>query len=207
MYDRVQGMSAEAAEGFPTRGRRAANGAAASPARSDAGRRRGRDERAACALSLPARAVRARMPDRLVPEDQQAKSKLIVLDANPQSPRRARCSRASGGGYAGPRLSRQCDGDRSRRRGKNVHLGVGDRVKGDVLNLIPPMRAADIARDARLVTANERWCEVDWTTMESVAVKDVHVLGDATLSAPGMPKSVTWQTSTARRRPPRSSRS
>ena len=62
-------------------------------------------------------------------------------------------------------------------------------MKGDVLNLIPPMRAADIARAPHLVTANQRWCEVDWITMESVTVKDVHVLGDATLSAPGMPKS------------------
>jgi sulfite dehydrogenase len=42
---------------------------------------------------------------------------------------------------------------------------------------------------AGLVTANNRWCGVDWRTMESTAVKGVHVLGDATLSAPGMPKS------------------
>ena len=35
-----------------------------------------------------------------------------------------------------------------------------------------------------LITANNRWCGVDWLTCESVAVKGVHVLGDATLSAP-----------------------
>ncbi len=40
-----------------------------------------------------------------------------------------------------------------------------------------------------MITANNRWCEVDWTTMESVKVKNVHVLGDATQSAPLMPKS------------------
>ena len=51
---------------------RRANGVVASPARSDAGRRRRRDERAAGALPLSAGTVRARMPDRLVPEDQQA---------------------------------------------------------------------------------------------------------------------------------------
>ncbi|MGQ0654129.1 MAG: FCSD flavin-binding domain-containing protein [Betaproteobacteria bacterium] len=64
-----------------------------------------------------------------------------------------------------------------------------DTVKGDVLNVVPPHRAADIAQQAGLVTTNNRWCDVDWRTMESKAVKGVHVLGDATLSGPGMPKS------------------
>ena len=68
-------------------------------------------------------------------------------------------------------------------------VSISASVAGDVLNVIPPMRAADIARDAGLITANERWCEVDWTTMESTKVPLVHVLGDATLSAPAMPKS------------------
>jgi sulfide dehydrogenase [flavocytochrome c] flavoprotein subunit len=64
-----------------------------------------------------------------------------------------------------------------------------DTVKGDVLNVLPPMRAADIARNAGLLAANTRWCGVDWLTMESTAHKNIHVLGDATLSAPAMPKS------------------
>lgn len=64
-----------------------------------------------------------------------------------------------------------------------------DTVKGDVLNIVPPMRAGDIARSAGLITANNRWCGVDWLSMESTAKKNIHVLGDATLSAPGMPKS------------------
>jgi len=67
-------------------------------------------------------------------------------------------------------------------------LQFGD-VKADVLNVVPPHRAADIARQTGLVTANDRWCGVDWLTMESVKVKGMHVLGDATLSAPAMPKS------------------
>ena len=69
-----------------------------------------------------------------------------------------------------------------------VKLEVED-VKGDVLNVVPPQRAGDIAMKAGLITANNRWCGVDWRSMESVAVKGVHVLGDATLSAAGMPKS------------------
>jgi sulfide dehydrogenase [flavocytochrome c] flavoprotein chain len=71
---------------------------------------------------------------------------------------------------------------------KTVKSEIED-VKGDVLNIVPPHRAGDIARKAGLVTANDRWCGVNWRTTESLAVKDVHVLGDSTLSAPGMPKS------------------
>ncbi|MGB5080571.1 MAG: FCSD flavin-binding domain-containing protein, partial [Burkholderiales bacterium] len=64
-----------------------------------------------------------------------------------------------------------------------------DTIKGDVLNILPPMRAGDIARSAGLLTQNTRWCGVDWLTMESTVHKGIHVLGDATLSAPAMPKS------------------
>jgi sulfide dehydrogenase [flavocytochrome c] flavoprotein chain len=64
-----------------------------------------------------------------------------------------------------------------------------DTVKGDVLNVVPPHRAGDIAAQAGLITHNNRWCDVDWRTMESKAVKGIHVLGDSTLSASGMPKS------------------
>jgi sulfide dehydrogenase [flavocytochrome c] flavoprotein subunit len=55
--------------------------------------------------------------------------------------------------------------------------------------VVPPHRAGDIAQKSGLITTNNRWCDIDWRTMESKAVKGVHVLGDATLSAPGMPKS------------------
>ena len=64
-----------------------------------------------------------------------------------------------------------------------------DPVKADVLNVLPPQRAGNIARDAGAITANARWCEVDFLTYESIKVKGVHVLGDAILAAPAMPKS------------------
>ena len=66
-----------------------------------------------------------------------------------------------------------------------------DEVKADVLNVVPPQKAGAIAEQAGLINANNRWCNVDWTTMESTAVKGVHVLADATLSAPAMPKSAS----------------
>src|SRR2546429_6362960 len=64
-----------------------------------------------------------------------------------------------------------------------------DSVRGDALNVVPPHRAGDIAVKAGLITHNNRWCDVEWRTMESKAVKGIHVLGDSTLSASGMPKS------------------
>lgn len=64
-----------------------------------------------------------------------------------------------------------------------------ENVKADVLNVVPPQRAGAIAKQAGLVTANDRWCEVDFLTYESKVAKGVHVLGDATQSAPAMPKS------------------
>jgi len=64
-----------------------------------------------------------------------------------------------------------------------------DDVKAAVLNVIPEMRAGDIAVKTGLATANKRWCEVDFLTFESIAVKNVHVLGDSIQIAPAMPKS------------------
>jgi sulfide dehydrogenase [flavocytochrome c] flavoprotein subunit len=64
-----------------------------------------------------------------------------------------------------------------------------DDVRADVLNVVPPQKAAMIAERIGLITANKRWCGVDWLTMESTRVAGVHVLGDATLAAPAMPKA------------------
>jgi sulfide dehydrogenase [flavocytochrome c] flavoprotein chain len=64
-----------------------------------------------------------------------------------------------------------------------------DDVKADVLNVVPPQRAGKIAADAGLITVNKKWCGVNFLTYESLAVKNVHVLGDAIMAAPLMPKS------------------
>lgn len=71
-------------------------------------------------------------------------------------------------------------------RALTVKLEFGD-VRGDVLNVIPPMRAGTIA--APFITANGRWCEVDWLTHEAKAAPRAHVLGDSLQIAPAMPKS------------------
>ena len=64
-----------------------------------------------------------------------------------------------------------------------------ENVKADVLNVVPPQRAGNIAHSTGLITANDRWCGVDFLTYESAAQKNIHVLGDAILAAPAMPKS------------------
>ncbi len=68
-------------------------------------------------------------------------------------------------------------------------LEFGDDVKADVLNVIPPQRAGAIAAQAGVITANNKWCEVDFRSFESIKVPKVHVLGDAIQIAPLMPKS------------------
>jgi len=71
-----------------------------------------------------------------------------------------------------------------------IKFDVQDDVKASVLNVLPPMRAGSIAVQTGLNNqANQRWCGVDYLTFESTAAKDVHVLGDAILAAPAMPKS------------------
>ena len=62
-----------------------------------------------------------------------------------------------------------------------------DDFKADVLNILPPMKAGAIA--APFITANKRWCEVNWLTYEAKNVPGVHLLGDALQIAPAMPKS------------------
>ena len=118
------------------------------------------------------------------------RSKVLVLDANPDVSSKPGLFKAAWKDhYAGI----------VEYRGNSKAIGVDaatgtvklevDDVKGDVLNVVPPHGAGDIARKAGLITTNNRWCDVDWRTMESKAVPGIHVLGDATLSAPGMPKS------------------
>ncbi len=120
------------------------------------------------------------------------KSKIIVLDANPDIVSKKGLFLAAWNGMYKDMIdyrpnSELADVDV---KGMTVKLTFGS-VKGDVLNVVPPHGAGNIARQAGLITANQRWCGIDWLTMESVAVKGIHVLGDATLSAPAMPKSAS----------------
>ena len=64
-----------------------------------------------------------------------------------------------------------------------------DKFKADVLNVVPPHRAGDIAAKSGLKLVNNRWVDINWLSMESTSTPGVHVLGDAIFPAPTMPKS------------------
>lgn len=118
------------------------------------------------------------------------RSKVLVLDANDKIVSKTalfeKVFKEMYGGIIEYRAnSRLTDVDVATRTAK---LEVED-VRADVLNVVPPQRAADIAQQAGLITTNKRWCEVNWLSMESTAQPRIHVLGDATLAAPMMPKS------------------
>jgi sulfite dehydrogenase len=120
------------------------------------------------------------------------RSKVLIVDANPEVTSKGPLFlKAWSDLYAGLIEYRP----NSRAVGVDAKNGVVslevEDVKGDVLNVIPPQRAGDIAARAGLVTTNRRWCDIDWLTMESKAVQNIHVLGDATLAAPAMPKSAS----------------
>jgi len=119
------------------------------------------------------------------------KSKIVVLDANPDIvSKKGLFMSAFNGPYKGlieyRNNSRVVEIDAV---SKTIYTDLGDRVKADVLNVIPPQRAGELLVKAGLANANNRWANVDWLTMESTAAKGIHILGDATLSAPTMPKS------------------
>ncbi len=116
------------------------------------------------------------------------RSKVLVLDANPEvQSKKALFEKAFKDHYGGI-LEYRANNELKEVNGTTARLEFDD-VKADVLNVIPPQRAGDIARSAGLLNMNNRWVGVNWLTMESTAAPGIHVLGDATFSAPAMPKS------------------
>jgi sulfide dehydrogenase [flavocytochrome c] flavoprotein chain len=118
------------------------------------------------------------------------KSKLIVLDANQNVISKTALFRAAWQAYpnleyrASSKVTKVDPGTRE------VITEVGEKVRYDVVNLIPPQRAGAIAVQSDLVSNDKRWCEVDHVTYESVKARNVHVIGDATIGIP-VPKSGT----------------
>jgi len=116
------------------------------------------------------------------------KSKVLVLDANPEiTSKKGLFEKAFKDHYTGI-LEYRPNAELKELSGNVGKLEFED-VRADVLNVIPPQRAGDLARSAGLLNINNRWVGVNWLTMESTAAPGVHVLGDATFPAPLMPKS------------------
>ncbi len=121
------------------------------------------------------------------------RSKVLVLDANPEvQSKKALFEKAFKDHYSGLLEYRPNNELKEVVVGTSGQLAAKlefDDLKVDVLNVIPPQRGGDIARSAGLLNMNSRWVGVNWLTMESTAAPGIHVLGDATFSAPAMPKS------------------
>jgi NADPH-dependent 2,4-dienoyl-CoA reductase/sulfur reductase-like enzyme len=137
---------------------------------------------------VPPRSVRARLPGGLVPQEQQAQGQADRADANQNIISKTALFRAAWQAYpnleyrASSKVVKVDPGTRE------VSTEFGDKIKYDVVNIIPPQRAGTIAVQADLVGADKRWCEVDHVTYESVKAKAVHVVGDSTIGLP-VPKS------------------
>lgn len=71
---------------------------------------------------------------------------------------------------------------------RTVYTDEGQTAhKGDVVNIIPPQRAGDIATTSGLVN-KEGWCPVSQHTFESTIAPNIYVIGDSS-SAGALPKS------------------
>ena len=109
------------------------------------------------------------------------KSKLFLLDANPDVvSKKPLFTKAWNEYYKG--IFEYVPAKKVTRveaKDKNVVVeGIEDH-KGDVVNLIPPQRAGNIAVAAGLVGDDKKWCPVNPVTFESAKHKFIHVIGDA----------------------------
>lgn len=118
------------------------------------------------------------------------RSKVLVLDANPDvTSKKGLFVKAWNDLYSGILEYRPNSELRDVDVANRTAILEFDKVKADVLNVVPPQRAGAPVVLSGAKLANERWAEVDWLSLESVNVKGVHILGDSTFSAPLMPKS------------------
>ncbi len=74
-------------------------------------------------------------------------------------------------------------------KSNTLKFEIQNDIQAQVLNVLPAMRAGSIAVQSKLANVNARWCGVNFQTFESTQAKDIHVIGDAIMIAPLMPKS------------------
>lgn len=118
------------------------------------------------------------------------KSKVLVLDANEEIvSKKGLFLKAWADNYKGIIEYRPQSELRDVDAGNRTAILEFDQVKADVLNVVPPQRAGDIAAKSGLKLINNRWVDINWLTMESTSTPNIHVLGDAIFPAPTMPKS------------------
>ena len=119
------------------------------------------------------------------------RSKVLILDANPDVTSKGGLFKKAWSElypgmveFRGQHKVTAVDG-----KTRTVKFEVQEDVKADVLNVLPPMRAGQVAVQTGLNNSVARWCNVDWRTFESTAAQDIHIVGDSIQLAAGMPKS------------------
>jgi len=118
------------------------------------------------------------------------KSKVVILDANEDVvSKKGLFMKAWGDLYKGTLEYRNNAEVKDVDVASNTAILEFDKFKADVLNVIPPHRAGDIAHKSGLKLINNRWVDINWLSMESTSTPGIHVLGDAIFPAPTMPKS------------------
>ena len=118
------------------------------------------------------------------------KSKVVILDANEDvMSKKALFTKAWTDLYKGIIDYRNNSEVKDVEVGTNTAVLEFDKFKADVLNIIPPHRAGDIAAKSGIKLINNRWVDVNWLSMESTNTPGIHILGDAIFPAPTMPKS------------------
>ena len=118
------------------------------------------------------------------------KSKVVILDANEDvQSKKPLFMKAWADLYKGTLEYRPNSEVKEVDAATNTAVLEFDKFKADVLNVIPPHRAGDVAHKAGIKLINNRWVDVNWLSMESTNMAGIHVLGDAIFPAPTMPKS------------------
>ena len=111
-------------------------------------------------------------------------AKLLVLDARPGAPDAVQDQTATEWLRLGP-----AEAVRSVDPKTSTLFSASQRFTGDLVSLIPPQQAGEIARRHGLADVTG-WCPVDASTGPSLRQPDVHVLGAAS-AADGATKSAT----------------
>ena len=118
------------------------------------------------------------------------KSKVVILDANEDvMSKKGLFTKAWSDLYKGIIEYRNNSEVKDVEVATNTAVLEFDKFKADVLNVIPPHRAGDIAHKSGIKLVNNRWVDINWQSMESTSTPGIHVLGDAIFPAPTMPKS------------------
>jgi NADPH-dependent 2,4-dienoyl-CoA reductase/sulfur reductase-like enzyme len=120
------------------------------------------------------------------------KSKLVIFDAKPTFSKQAAFEEAFEKYYAGIielNLTNEIDNFQVVRvdpKAMEVETKSGTKLKGAVVNVIPPQTAGDIA--IKTGCAEGAWCPIKPQNFSSAKVDGIYVLGDAAIAA-DMPKS------------------